>query len=121
MIPDLERVRENVAGADTEDLLDRATVYRNGMEPEALDLIDAELRARGVGEAELAAHWGRRVGTLVAADGLALRCGLPQCPRPAVARRWGWNRGWGLMPLFPRPQPFCEVHLPQRWWFRLSD
>jgi hypothetical protein len=117
----LERVKANVAKAETEDLLDRATVYRNGMEPAALDLIDAELRARGVGEAELAAHREKREGTLYAPDGLALKCGLPRCPRPAVARRWGWNRGWGLNPYFPRPQPYCAVHLPQRWWFRLSD
>ena len=33
---DLERVQANVRKADMEDLLDRATVYRNGMEPDAL-------------------------------------------------------------------------------------
>src|SRR5258708_7816623 len=52
----LDRVRENVRQADTEDLLDRATVYRDGMEPEAILLIEAELRARGVTEADILAH-----------------------------------------------------------------
>src|SRR5205085_8078170 len=96
----LERVQANVRKAETEDLLDRATVYRAGMEPAALELIDAELRARGVGEAEIAAHVRRRSMTLYGADGLALKCG--ECRRPAVVRKWGWHRLWGLLPLFPR-------------------
>ena len=115
----LERVKANVAKAETEDLLDRATVYRNGMEQAALDLIDAELRARGVGEAELAAHRERRSRTLLGRSDHAVKCG--NCARPAVARHWGWHRLWGVLPLFPRPQPYCAVHLAQRWWFRLSD
>src|SRR5579884_673719 len=45
---DRERVRANVQEATTEDLLDRATLYADGMESEALDLIEAELRRRGV-------------------------------------------------------------------------
>ncbi len=106
----LERVKANVRKADTEDLLDRATVYRDGMEPPALDLIDAELRARGVGAAEVAAHRERRLGTLYAADGLALKC--VECPRPAVARKWGWHRLWGVVPIFPRSKAYCEEHLP---------
>ena len=36
---DLERVRANAQQASTEDLLDRATVFRDGMEPEALEII----------------------------------------------------------------------------------
>lgn len=109
---DLDAVEANVARADTEDLLDRATVYRNGMEPEALNLIDAELRERGVGEADLLTHQERRARTLYAPDGLAVKCG--KCPRPAVARRWVWWRYLGLLPVFPRPLVFCEIHLPAR-------
>ena len=41
-----ERIRDNVHKADTEDLLDRATVYRAGMEPEALEIIEEELHAK---------------------------------------------------------------------------
>jgi len=108
----LERVKQNVERADTEDLLDRATVYRDGMEPAALELIDAELRARGVGDAEIAAHRTRRAGTLFAADGLALKC--MECARPAVARRWCWQRLWGRIPIFPRPMRYCDEHLALR-------
>ena len=109
----LERVKANVQKADTEDLLDRATVYRDGMEPAALELIDAELRARGVGEAEIAAHRERRARTICAADGLPMKC--EKCSRPAVARRWGWHRLWGRLPVFPRPLAYCEEHMPASW------
>src|SRR5262249_25099597 len=57
---DLDRVRTNVRSATTEDLLDRATVYRAGMEPEALDIIEAELEARNVTTAEIRDHEERR-------------------------------------------------------------
>src|SRR4051812_10344167 len=90
---DLERVRANVREAATEDLLDRATVFRAGMEPEALPIIDEELQRRGVGPAELAEHAERRKNALTGADGLALRC--QKCDRPAVYRAWGLHRLWG--------------------------
>jgi hypothetical protein len=110
---DLERVQANVRRAELEELLDRATVYRNGMEPEALELIDAELRARGVGAAAVAAHWERRAATLYEANGLAVKCG--KCFRPAVARKWAWHRLWGVLPVFPRQLAFCDQHLPAAW------
>ena len=37
-----ERVWQNAREASTEDLLDRVTVYRAGMEPEALEIIEEE-------------------------------------------------------------------------------
>ena len=45
---DLRRVAEYIRRADTEELLDRVTVYREGMEPAALDLMEGELDRRGV-------------------------------------------------------------------------
>ena len=110
---DLDRVEANVEKATTEDLLDRATVYRNGMEPEALNLIDGELRARGVTEADLMVHRELRGRTVYAADGLAVKC--EKCRRPAVVRRWGWHFIGGLLPVFPRPHAFCDLHLPTAW------
>jgi hypothetical protein len=108
---DLERVRANVRSADTEDLLDRATVYRAGMEPAALELIEEELRSRGVGAAELADHAARREGAVLADEGWAISCS--RCRRPAVTLRWGWHRLWGLVPIFPRRLAFCEQHRPR--------
>jgi hypothetical protein len=106
---DLERVRANVLAAGTEDLLDRATVYRDGMEPEALDLIDAELRARGVGPDDVLAHRAKRAaGDVPWPDGLPRKC--CRCDRPAVAVRRGWHRLWGRVPLFPRWFAECSEH-----------
>jgi hypothetical protein len=105
----LDRVRDNVRRATTEDLLDRATVFRQGMEPEALEIIDAELRQRGLGPAEVAAH-AEQAGerALKAPEGWALKC--HECRRPAVIRVWDWHRLWGWVPLFPRRFHLCEEH-----------
>jgi hypothetical protein len=107
-----ERVRANVCQATTEDLLERATAYRAGMEPEALALIEEELHRRGVGEEQLLARAERweRAG-LPAAAGTARCCSL--CPRPAVTTGWGWRRLWKVLPLFPVRLRFCEVHRPR--------
>jgi hypothetical protein len=133
MQPDRERVLLNVRAADTEDLLDRATVYRNGMEREALDIIEEELRSRGVGPDEIAAHARRRrEAGLSLRGGVARQCSF--CRRPAVAEGWCRRRTqpeavspgrvssvlagplWWLsylLPGFPRYWYFCEEHRPQ--------
>ncbi|HVS37725.1 MAG TPA: hypothetical protein VMS17_19340 [Gemmataceae bacterium] len=109
----LQRVKANVQKADAEDLLDRATVYREGMEPDALDLIEAELRARGLSAADIAAHRERRAHVIYDANGLPMRC--RRCRRPAVAQRWGWHLLWGKLPLFPRQLAYCDEHMPAAW------
>jgi hypothetical protein len=103
-----ERVRANVREATTEDLLDRATVASDGMEPEALDIIEAELRRRGVTREDLEAHADRRRSGLPPGEGPPPRCSL--CGRPAVRRGWGWHRLWRVLPLFPRPMAYCAEH-----------
>jgi hypothetical protein len=111
---DLEKVRADVRQATTEDLLDRATVYRAGLEPEALDLIDAELHRRGVRPAEIEAHAESRSGRLVLGpDGHPVPC--QKCHRPATMRGWGLGKLWGLVPLFPRPVAFCDEHRSSAW------
>jgi hypothetical protein len=107
---DLKRVEQNVRSAQTEDLLDRATVYRAGMEPEALELIDEELQRRGVGPREIEAH-RQEQKPIADGDGIALKCRL--CSRPATAQMWGWHWMWGLLPLFPRQYAYCESHRPK--------
>jgi len=104
---DLERIRKNVRAAGTEELLDRITAYRAGMEPAAIEIIEAELDRRGIGEDELREHAERRAGAMQR-GGVARRCSL--CERPAVERRWGWHRFWGKLPIFPRLFWYCEVH-----------
>lgn len=124
---DLKRVAEYIRGAETEELLDRVTVYREGMEPAALDLMEGELDRRGVSPAQVAAHdANRRDGAIILSDGTAMRCSF--CDRPAVRQARGWHRlrlrvplaklftgrdsvppGFSV-PLFPRVFAYCSFH-----------
>jgi hypothetical protein len=104
-----KRVRDNVANATTKDLLDRVTVYRSGMEPEALDLIEAELRQRGLGPREIESHALSREGTLLDAGGVAQKCAY--CQQPAVTRGWRMLKLFGLVPLIPARVALCADHL----------
>jgi len=105
---DLDRVRANVKTASTEDLLDRATVYRAEMEPAALLIIEEELRQRGVTAAQQVDHQQRRQDVLIDQARMPRRCAL--CSKPAVWRGWRWHRLWGWLPVFPRPMALCEDH-----------
>jgi hypothetical protein len=109
---DLERVRHNVRQSSTEDLLDRLTVFGVGMEPEALRIIEEELRDRGISGAQIEAHAAARGPVvLTLADGTARSCSF--CRRPAVAEGWGWHQLWGLVPVFPRYYFYCAAHQPR--------
>jgi hypothetical protein len=112
MALNLDRVRANVQAATTEDLLNRATVYRPDMEPQAIDIIEAELRRRGVWPEQIEEHAERREREVVRhPDGSAAKCSF--CHAPAVAQGWGWHRIWGKIPAFPRFFAFCEEHRPK--------
>ncbi|MCS6896667.1 MAG: hypothetical protein NZM29_01730, partial [Nitrospira sp.] len=89
----IDRLRDNVRGAATEDLLDRVTVYRSGLEPDALPIILEELRNRGVTPEEIVAHEMAQASAIRDDAGLARMCAL--CRRPAVVRRWIWHRMFG--------------------------
>jgi hypothetical protein len=109
---DLKRVAEFIRGADTEELLDRVTVYREGMEPAALDLMEGELDRRGVTREEIAEHDAmRRETAIMLPDGTALRCSF--CNRPAVVRRWKLHWVFGLIPMLPWRFRYCAVHNPE--------
>jgi hypothetical protein len=107
---DRNRVLANARQSSTEDLLDRMTVYRAGMEPEALAIIRDELFARGVTAEEIADHEQRR-GEVLVEGGRAVRC--RRCARPAVVRRWRWGKLFGVIPLFPRVEALCSEHSGQ--------
>ena len=105
---DINQVRANVGKATIEDLLDRITVYRAGMEPEAIELIEAELWRRGVGEDAIHRHEESRSEAMRSEDGCAYRC--CRCQAPAVVRRWGWIKLWGWLPIFPWHFRYCRDH-----------
>lgn len=104
----LDRVRRNVASATTEDLLDRITVYRAGMEPAAREIIIAELTRRGMTANDVHSHWeSKRADVLMRGD-VAVPCSF--CDRPAVERRWGWHKWWGIVPVMPWRFYYCAEH-----------
>ena len=111
MLQDLERVKENARQASTEDLLDRVTIFRDGMEAEALPILEEELRSRGVSEEALREHTAarRRQGTVYSA-GLPARCSV--CQRPAVVTVRRWHRIWRILPIFPVDVDYCAEHRP---------
>jgi hypothetical protein len=113
MIPlNLEKVRANVHAAGTEDLLDRVTVYRVGMEEEALRIIESELRERGITPADIDAHARQREAhVLMDEAGVARKC--TWCHQPAIGEGWRWHRLWGLVPIFPRWINWCAAHAPE--------
>ena len=95
--------------AETADLLDRITAYRNGMEPAAVELIEEELRQRGIEPAAISAHAEQcRRECVFDAGGTALSCS--RCRRPAVAVVRRWHRLWGVVPWIPRSVPLCREH-----------
>jgi hypothetical protein len=108
---DPEAVRRNAREATTEDLLDRVTAYRSGMEPEAVAIIEAELESRGIDREEIERHEADSCGhVILRPEGFAYRCSY--CDRPAVVRRWGWHWVWGLVPVLPRVMNYCARHAP---------
>jgi hypothetical protein len=112
MVPfDSQKVLRSARQATTEDLLDRVTAYRDGMEGEALEILEAELRRRGVGREQIEAHARQAGPVLRGPDGVAVKCNF--CRRPAVARGWGWHRLWGKVPVFPRRFYYCPDHQPK--------
>jgi hypothetical protein len=106
---DIQRVAAYIRGADTEELLDRVTVYRNGMEPAALDLMEMELDRRGITRSDIADHaLTRRETAILLPDGTALRCSF--CNRPAIIRGRSWHKLFGRIPIFPRIFARCAIH-----------
>jgi hypothetical protein len=113
---DLKSVSEFIRKADTEELLDRVTVFRDSMEPAAVDLMEDELWRRGITPDMVVNHAANRGEVVRRADGSAVRCSHRDrsrgfsCDRPAASVRWRLFRLWGKVPLFPWPLARCREH-----------
>ncbi len=106
---DLQEVRDRAKKASNEDLLDRVTVYRTGMDPDAVEVLLQELHSRGVTDEQVRQHRESREREVIwDQPGLALRCSF--CDRPAVRIAWRWHRLFGLVPLFPFRARCCRQH-----------
>jgi hypothetical protein len=85
------------------------TAFRTGMEPDAIPIIEAELARRGIDGAAIDRHAAENCdGVVLRPEGFAYRCSY--CRRPAVLRRWGWHRVWGLLPILPIILSYCAAH-----------
>jgi hypothetical protein len=115
MVPrfDPAKVLANASRAETEDLLDRVTVFREAMEADALDIITAELARRGIRPEEIIEH-ERQLKHRIIKDqrGLPARCSF--CNRAAVESAIGWHKLWRLLPLFRREFYYCDRHWAER-------
>lgn len=106
---DLQVIAATIRKAETEDLLDRVTIYRNEMEPAAVDLMEHELARRGFHYDAIDAHETERASqSLFNDDGFAIRCEF--CDRPAIAKNWGWHKLWDRLPIFRRWINRCAEH-----------
>ena len=106
---DDQKVLLNIRKADTDDLLDRITAYRQGMEPAAVAMIEGELHQRGVTAAQFAAHQEAcERECILLSDGTAAMCSF--CRKPAVREGWGWANLFWVVPMIPRRVRYCKVH-----------
>jgi hypothetical protein len=106
-----QTLKTNASRASTEDLLNRATVFREGMEPEALAIFEEELTRRGIDQSAIDRHAQTTV-CLRTPEGEPLQCS--RCHNPAVKEVWGWQRiFFGWLPVFLRRYRYCPEHLPE--------
>jgi hypothetical protein len=99
----------NICQAESDDLLDRITAFRAGMEPAAIEMIEQELHRRGVSQAKINERTEEcKRECLFHADGTAKKCVL--CRKPAVSETMGWHKLFGILPLFPLPMCYCKEH-----------
>ena len=108
-----DKVLANARRSATEDLLDRITVFRDAMEPDAVEIIHAELARRGFGPEEIHRH-EQQLKHRVIRDPQGLVAGCSFCPRAAVESAIGWHRLLRLIPLFRRKYYYCERHWAER-------
>ena len=107
-----ERVRENVRKAETFDLLERVTILRAELEPEALTIIMEELLARKVAPEAIVAYEEHRRSVVLDETGNVIRCSY--CRSPAVTSGFGWRRLFGVVPIVPMSRYFCRDHAPKK-------
>jgi hypothetical protein len=105
---DEANVRENARKAEINDLLDRVTVYRTSLEPQAYPILIEELQRRGIGPADIVDHQSYRGECLRDRSNFVRKCTL--CSAPAVSSAWGWHQLFGKLPLFPRRFYYCNEH-----------
>jgi len=104
-----EKQLARLRAMSTLELLDRVTVLQSQMDPDAVELMHAELAGRGIGPDEIGAHLrDMRMVVIRNETGEIGTCSL--CGRAAVSSREEWHRWLGLVPLLKRRRYYCPEH-----------
>ena len=104
-----EKQLQRLRAMSTAELLDRVTVLQPQMDPDAVELMHAELAGRGVGPDEIGAHLrDMRMVAVRNETGQIATCSV--CSRAAVTSREVQHRWWGLIPIMKRRKYFCAEH-----------
>jgi hypothetical protein len=110
---DEQKLRDNIDRSDNDDLLDRVTAYRAGMEPAAIEWIERELHRRGVTAAQIQEYAETcQRDCVFDQNGSAKMCSF--CRRPAVREGWGWHALLGMITIIPCWLRYCKDHDPAK-------
>ena len=81
---DLEKVRIYAKKADNRALLDRVTVFQQGMEPAAIEIIKIELFQRGISPSDISQHESIYKDLVIrGSEGMPRLC--KKCALPAIS------------------------------------
>jgi hypothetical protein len=108
-----EKQLARLRAMSTAELLDRVTVLQPQMEPDAIEMMHAELAGRGIGPDEIGAHL-RDMRLLVINNEKGQVASCSRCGRAAVSSHDDWHRLWKLVPLFKRTYYYCQDHTPPK-------
>ena len=107
-----QKLLAHVQQMEQEELLDRVTVFRDAMRPDAVEVMEAELARRGVGPDEIHQHHRQiRHRVLLDSHGIPLQCSW--CERAAVEKREDLHKLWRLIPVAKRVWYYCERHFAE--------
>lgn len=105
---DPDRVRKNASLAETADLLERVTIQRDELEPEALAIIMQELLSRNIRPEAVVNFECLRSQAIYDSNGNPRLCRY--CRRPAIFTQKGWFKLFRFVPIFPITEYCCAAH-----------
>jgi hypothetical protein len=103
----------HVGQMEQAELLDRVTVFRDALEPDAVEVMEAELARRGIGPEEIHQHY-RQIKHRVLRDAHGIPAQCSWCERAAVEMREDFHKLWRLIPVAKRIWYYCERHFAEK-------
>ena len=103
-----EQVRKFAALAETNDLIERVTIQRDDLDPEALTIIMQELLSRNISAETVSEYEKSRDKFLYDSQGKPRLCNI--CGRPAISSIKSWLKFLRIVPIMPITEYCCEAH-----------